>query len=117
MRLLLAFLSLSLLHAADTDAKWPPHFGTFRFTFEFRTRMEARTGVGFGKSPDLSNPLFRTRIGAEYKPAHWLKLSAMGQDARAPLYGTPAPTSARDTMDLQEGYFEFFPDDTRGFGA
>jgi hypothetical protein len=117
MRLLLGFLFVSLLHGADTDWKWPPEFGKLRFTFEFRTRLETRTGVGFGLNPDLENPLFRTRIGAEFQPVHWLKLSAMGQDARAPLYGTPAPSTARDTMDLQEGYLEFFPDDKTGFGA
>jgi hypothetical protein len=117
MRLLVVFFSLSLLHGADTDSNWPPHFGTLRFSFEFRDRLETRTGVGFGLSPDLENPLFRTRVGAEYKPLSWLKLSAMGQDARAPLYGTPAPNTARDTMDLHEGYLEFFPDEKTGFGA
>ena len=117
MKLLLACVWLSLLQGADNHSKWPPEFGPLRLTFEFRTRFETRTGVGFGLSPDLENPLFRTRIGAEYKPVHWLKLSAMGQDARAPLYGTPAPTSARDTMDLQESYLEFFPGQKTGFGA
>jgi len=117
MKLLLGFLALSLLQAGDADSKWPPEFGKLRFTFEFRTRFEARTGVNFGLSPDLENPLFRTRIGAEYKPFEWLKLSGMGQDARAPLYGGPAPSTARDTMDLQEGYLEFFPDAKTGFGA
>jgi hypothetical protein len=117
MKLLLGLLSLSLLQGGDTNSKWPPEFGTLRFTFEFRTRLETRAGVDFGLDPDLENPLFRTRIGAEYKPVHWLKLSAMGQDARAPLYGTPAPNTARDTMDLHEGYLEFFPGDTLGFGA
>jgi hypothetical protein len=117
MKLILGLLSLSLLQADDTYSKWPPEFGKLRFTFEFRTRLETRTGVGFGLKPDLENPLFRTRIGVEYKLVPWLKLSAMGQDARAPLYGTPAPATARDTMDLQEGYLEFFPDEKTGFGA
>src|SRR3954447_2821650 len=119
MKLLLAFFYLSLLQGADTDtaSQWPPHYRTLRFSFEFRSRLETRTGVGFGLSPDLKNPLFRTRIGAEYKPVRWLKLSAMGQDARAPLYGTPAPSTARDTIDLHEGYLEFFPDEKKGFGA
>jgi len=100
MKLLLGLLALSLLQGGDTNSTSPPEFGTLRFTLEFRTQIEARTGVGFGLNPDLENPLFLTRIGAEYKPVHWLKLSAMGQDARAPLYGTPAPTSARDNYGI-----------------
>ena len=90
---------------------------TFKFTLDVRSREEARTGVTFGKDVDLENPLFRTRIGAQWMPVPWLKLSAMGQDSRAPQYGGPAPTAARDTMDLHEGYFELFPGQKKGFGA
>jgi len=85
--------------------------------FEFTSRFEARTGVNFGREPHLENPLLRTRVSAEYQPAGWLKVSAMAQDCRAPLYGRPAPTSARDTVDLQEGYLELFPETKLGFGA
>ncbi len=88
----------------------------FTLAFEFRTRFETRDDNNFGKSADLQNPLFRTRAGAEFKAAGWLKLSATGQDARAPEYGGAAPNSARDTMDLHEAYAEFFPD-AKGFGA
>ena len=88
----------------------------FKLTFEFRTRFETRQDNNFGRSADLENPLFRARIGAQYRAADWLKLSATGQDSRAPDYGGPAPNSARDTMDLHEGYAEFFPD-KKGFGA
>lgn len=88
-----------------------------KLTVEFRSRFETRTGVNFGRSVDLENPLFRTRIGIQFKPVEWLKLSAMGQDSRAPLYGRPAPNSARDTMDLHEAYLELFPDLKLGFGA
>src|SRR4051812_40942126 len=101
-KLVLGLFCLALLQGADTDSNWPPRIGKLRFTFEFRSRLETRTGVGFGLNPNLENPLFRLRLGGEYKPVHWLKLSAMGQDARAPFYGTPAPGTARDTMDLHE---------------
>ncbi len=89
----------------------------FKLRFEFRNRLEARTGNNFGRDVNLQNPLTRLRIGAEWKPVTWLKLSATGQDARAPFYGRVAPTSARDTMDVQESYLEFLPDAKRGFGA
>lgn len=89
---------------------------TFKLTFEFRNRWEARTGVNFGRASNLENPLFRTRIGAEWKPLQWLKLSAMGQDSRSPLYGAQPPVTARDGMDVQESYIELFPDRKRGFG-
>ena len=89
----------------------------FRFTFEFRARPEARTGNVFGLQQNLENPLIRTRIGAQWDATPWLRFSAMGQDARAPEYGRPAPTSARDTMDLHESYIELFAKNKTGFGA
>ena len=88
-----------------------------KLTFEFRSRFETRTGNNFGRDVNLENPLYRTRIGAQFKAAGWLKISAMGQDSRAPYYGGPAPTSARDTFDLQEAYVELFPDRKTGFGS
>src|SRR6185369_3089578 len=90
--------------------------GRFKLKFEFRNRFEIRDDNNFGRSADLEYPLIRTRIGAEWKPASWLKLSATGQDARAPKYSGTPPASARDTMDLHEAYAEFFPNQ-KGFGA
>jgi Alginate export len=91
--------------------------GRLKMRGEFRSRLEARTGVGFGRDPEIENPLFRTRVGMEFQAAPWLKLVGLTQDCRAPLYGRPAPASARDTLDLHEGYLEFFPERKRGFGA
>src|SRR5437762_10090478 len=112
-------LVLLTLFASTAFAQlpWPPKWDNFKFTLEVRAREEARTGVTFGRDPNLENPLFRTRIGAQWEPLPWVKLSAMGQDARAPEYGTPAPSSARDTMDLHESYIELFPGAKTGFGA
>jgi len=110
-------LVLLLVPCAYSQSLWPPQWDNFKFTLEVRSREEARTGVTFGKDPDLENPLFRTRIGAQWTPVSWLKLSGMAQDSRAPEYGTTAPSTARDTIDLHEGYIELFPDQTRGFGA
>jgi alginate export protein len=89
----------------------------FKLTFEFRVRPEARTGNNFGRSPDLENPLFRTRIGAQLDATDWLRISAMGQDSRAPEYGRTPPSSARDTMDLHQAFLEFFAKRKTGFGA
>lgn len=91
--------------------------GKFKLRGEFRLRPEARTGAGFGREANLENPVIRTRIGMEYLAAPWLKISALGQDARAPLYGVPAPGTVRDSMDLHESYLELFPNQKRGFGA
>jgi len=91
--------------------------GRLKFSLEFRTRLENRTGNNFGRSPDLQNPLFRTRIGAQFDASRWLRIVGMGQDSRAPEYGGPAPPTARDTMDLQQSYLEFFAQDQTGFGA
>ena len=110
-------LLVLFVSSAFSQISWPPKWDKFKFTFEARAREEARTGVNFDRDADLDNPLFRTRIGAQWTPVEWLKLSAMGQDSRAPEYGGPAPTSARDTMDLHESYIELFPFRKTGFGA
>ena len=89
--------------------------GKLTLSFEFRTRIEDKNGVDFGKSPDLSYGLVRTRFGLSYKPVEWLKVSAMIQDARAPEYNN-APPSVRDPADLQEAYVELFPNQKTGFG-
>ena len=87
------------------------------FTFEERTRWEERNGVNFGRSADQQHMLSRLRIGAQFQPVSWLKISAMGQDTRAPFFGPAAPSNLRDTIDLEEGYLEFFGDRKTGFGA
>ena len=112
---------LSVAHAEDPGTEVNKFLAKetnnrFQLTFEFRTRFETRQDNNFGRSANLENALFRTRIGARYKVADWLKLTAVGQDSRAPEYGGTAPTSARDSIDLHEAYAEFFPDKT-GFGA
>ena len=91
--------------------------GRFRLIFELRVRDESRTGNNFGLAKNLDNPLLRTRIGAQFDAAEWFRISATGQDARAPEYGGVAPTTARDSMDLHEAYLEFFARRKTGFGA
>ncbi len=87
-----------------------------KLSFEQRGRYETRSGQAFGRDPDLSTGLYRTRLGLTVTPASWIKFSAMVQDARAPWYGPGAPNTVRDQADLQESYFELFPDSKRGFG-
>lgn len=89
----------------------------FGFTFEERTRWEEKTGVSFGKAVNQQDMLSRLRIGAQFEPVQWFKLSAMGQDSRVPFYGIVAPNTMRDTMDLQEAYVELFAHRKTGFGA
>ena len=89
----------------------------FGLTFEERTRWEEKYGVNFGKSVDQQDVLERLRIGILFEPLSWLTISAMGQDARVPFYGLPAPNTMRDTMDLQEGYLAIRERAKTGFGA
>ena len=89
----------------------------FAFTFEERTRWEEKDGVNFGKSVNQQDMLSRLRFGAIFSPLSWLTISGMGQDARAPFYGTTAPNTIRDTVDLQEAYIELFAGVKTGFGA
>jgi len=72
--------------------------------FEERTRWEKKYGVTFGKAANQADMLSRIRIGMTFQPTSWLTISGMGQDARAPFYGTPAPSTVRDPMDLQEAW-------------
>src|SRR5450432_1834125 len=80
----------------------------FAFTLEERTRWEEKDGVNFGKSVNQQDMLSRLRFGAIFSPVSWFTVSGMGQDARAPFYGTTAPNTIRDTVDLQEAYIELF---------
>lgn len=86
-----------------------------RLSFEQRERYEDRWGIGFGKDADEGYALLRTRLGLTYTPVSWLKVSAMTQDSRAPGYHS-APSSNRDSLELQEGYVELFGDRKTGFG-
>lgn len=90
--------------------------GKLKLTFESRTRYESRTGMSFGKEPDRDAVLLRNRLGIAFSPVKWFRVSAMVQDARAPLYGTGAPNNVRDFADLQEGLIEFRPQAKKGFG-
>jgi hypothetical protein len=78
--------------------------GKLTVHLEERTRWEEKYGVSFGKAVNQQDMLSRVRIGMTYQPASWLTVSGMGQDARAPFYGAPAPASMRDSMDLQESW-------------
>jgi hypothetical protein len=81
--------------------------GKLSVHIEERTRWEEKDGVSFGKAVNQQDMLSRIRIGLRYQPLSWLTVSAMGQDARAPFYGAPAPNSMRDSMDLQEAFVTF----------
>jgi Alginate export len=91
--------------------------GQIQTVFEARSRYEYRPGQSFGFEPDLSANFVRTRFGLRYKPASWFRITAVGMDVRAPWYGTPTPTSARDPLDLHELQIEIQPDSKLGFGA
>ncbi len=75
---------------------------------EVRARAERRDNMGFGRDGLQFAEFVRTRVGLTWKPKAWLRVSAMGQDARAPLLGKPAPDSMRDPFDLQESWVELF---------
>lgn len=92
----------------ETDEK-------LKFGVESRFRYENRTGNAFGRNPDISVALVRTRLAATFKPLTWLKFSGMLQDSRAPGYGPNAPNTVRDPVDLHESYFELFGDREKGF--
>ncbi len=81
--------------------------------FEERTRWEEQDGVKFGAAVNQQDMLSRLRVGMQYRPTRWLTLSALGQDVRAPFYGKPAPSTVRDSMDLQEAWLGFSPEGSK----
>jgi len=83
---------------------------------EVRQRFENRTGIAFGRDRDLAADYVRSRLGATWRPAGWVKVSGMMQDARAAGYGLPQPGNVRDPFDVQEGYVELFSEKQTGFG-
>ena len=90
--------------------------GVLSFTLEERTRWEEKFGVNFGKAVNQQDMLSRVRIGVQFAPLSWLKISAMGQDGRSPFFGAVAPTSMRDSIDLQESYVQILGRAKIGFG-
>jgi hypothetical protein len=91
--------------------------GRVEVHFEIRSRAEFRNMQEFGAGPELHADFVRTRVGAAFRPASWVRISVLGQDARAPFLGRPAPGSMRDPFDLQEAYVEFFAEAKQGFTA
>jgi hypothetical protein len=85
--------------------------------FEIRSRVEFRNELEFGFGTPQHGDFIRTRAGVTVQPAGWLRLSVLGQDARVPFLGRPAPGTMRDPFDLQEAYAEFLGNTKRGFTA
>jgi hypothetical protein len=121
-------LLLPTAAAQSVDKSWDPgpevqrrlaseSDGKLTLSFEARYRWEDRGRVNFGREVDRDYVLVRHRLGLSYQPWKWLKVSAMVQDSRVPLYGSGAPNNVRDSADLQESYVELFPGQKLGFGA
>ena len=91
--------------------------GQLQFSFEVRSRLEFRGPAEFGSGLETHANFVRTRFGLSYRPTSWLRLSALGQDSRAPILGRPAAGTQRDPFDVQESYLELFPSAKTGFGA
>jgi hypothetical protein len=91
--------------------------GKVKLIFEFRSRLEDRTGQSFGLDRDLFANFTRIRFGMSYKPVSWIRITGVALDTRTQLYGAPAPATARDPLDLHEGYVEIRPDQKAGFGS
>ncbi|MDE3167340.1 MAG: alginate export family protein [Acidobacteriota bacterium] len=76
-----------------------------KFSGEFRTRVEGRTGFNYQPGDNDGYGLFRNRFNLELLPTDWLDFFAQAQDSRAPGLdqGRPA-TIYRDPLDLRQAY-------------
>ena len=106
---MLAVLTTSLPSIA-ADAR----LARLQWHFENRSRLEFRNYADFGLGADTHADFIRTRVGVEYRLTDKLRVSALGQDARAPFLGRTAPGNMRDPFDLQEGYLEYGGEAKRG---
>lgn len=113
MGLLMTFL----VRCFGQDATSASSPSIWKLGFEQRVRYEDRTGVTFGRDPDLFTAYARSRVSLTVTPKSWLKISAMAQDGRTPWYGNNAPSNVRDPLDLQEAYFDINGEAKRGLGG
>lgn len=114
MRKLLLALSLaSFVHAADlpfydrTIASYTSETlpSWLKFSGEFRTRVEGRTGFGFQPDNNDGYGLFRTRINVDITPASWIEIFAQGQDAHALGLDAGRPLATfENPFDLRQAY-------------
>ena len=103
-------------HGSDLPGRVSNHTeGKLKVSFEFRTRYEDRTGVSFGKDPEQSPLLIRTRLGISYRPYSWIRFSGMVQDARAPLWGRTHPAASGTTPTCTRAISSFSPTERKGF--
>ena len=99
-------LSALVLCGADPPGN-DPFWGRFKPALEFRTWLENRDAPAFGKNPDYTTLLIRTRFNLEYRASSWLRIGGTMQDTRAPGYSDPKPGSAKNPTELHEAYAEF----------
>lgn len=70
---------------------------------EIRVRGEHRSGLGYVSGASDGYALVRTRLNVDVRPHALLRLSAQGQDARAPGMTNPSGVF-RDPFDLRQAY-------------
>ena len=107
---------MSLALGADPP---PPAdiWGPLKPNLEVRTWLEHRDGPAFGKNPDYTTLLIRTRFNLEYRATNWFRIGGTFQDIHAPGYFQPTPGSAQNPAELHEAYLEFGAAGDRGWGA
>ena len=90
----------------------------FRFSGEYRVRLEGLDGIGFRPDNRDAYALGRLRLNVTLKPASWLKFQLQGQDAQIAGANAPKPDAPpfEDTMDLRMAYAEIGDPENQTFG-
>ena len=83
---------------------------------EIRGRMEGASNIRFNPDNDDYYYLHRIRLNIGVRVTPWLRVFVQGQDAHAPGYDKPVPSSVANTGDLRQGYFELGHLDKPGWG-
>lgn len=83
---------------------------------EIRGRAESFTGLDYQAGNDDAYYLHRLRLNAGIRPASWVRFSFQIQDARAPGYREPVPTTVENTFDVRGAFVELGAPDSGGWG-
>jgi Alginate export len=83
--------------------------GWFRFSGEYRMRLEGIGGASFRPDANDAFVLGRLRLNTTFIPTSWMKIQLQAQDAQVGAKNAPKPDGPpfEDSFDLRQAYVDF----------